>query len=69
MFLVSALTIFIATSAYLQLIFLLVEEVILKEWGGKWSESHSYSVTESGLQGPHRAGHALFLSSILLKTC
>lgn len=32
MFLVSALTIFIATSAYLQLIFLLVEEVILKEW-------------------------------------
>lgn len=45
MFLVSALSIFIATSAYLQLIFLPVEKVLLKEWWGKWSESHSCTVT------------------------
>lgn len=51
MFLLSALSIFIAASACLELIFLLVEEVILKEWWGRWNESCSYSVTGSGLAG------------------
>lgn len=51
LFLVSALSIFIATPAHLEPIFLLVEKVILKEWWGKWSESRGYSATGSGLPG------------------
>ena len=46
---------------------LLVEKVVLRVVR-KWNESHTYSVTVSGLWGSHCAEGALFLSSVLLKS-